>query len=332
MVGKRMFGDSGISVSPIGLGLAALGRPGYINLGHGEDLAHNYDMNAMETRTHDMLDQAFNAGINYFDAAQSYGKAEQFLGSWLKGNHMDSNQVLVGSKWGYRYTADWQVEAEAHEIKEHSLEVLNRQYHISTFRLRNYLKLYQIHSATFKSGVLDNIRVLDRLAEIQDEGTLIGLSLSGPEQPKVLEKALKISVEGRKLFDSVQITYNILEQSGRSMMQRAHDQGLGVIVKEGLANGRLTNRNTSKAQKSLIEHLDKLAATYSVGIDAISLAFILQQPFVHVVLSGAAQPTHLTANLKATGIELSPAELTSLQKFAMDSQHYWKERSALPWN
>jgi aryl-alcohol dehydrogenase-like predicted oxidoreductase len=72
-------------VSQLGVGLAALGRPGYITLGHGDDLAHDYDPAAMERRCHEVLDAAWAAGVRWFDAARSYGHAEQFLASWLRG-------------------------------------------------------------------------------------------------------------------------------------------------------------------------------------------------------------------------------------------------------
>ena len=66
----RELGNSGLTVSPIGLGLAALGRPGYINLGHASDLRSDYNVAAMEERTHAVLDTAWKAGIRYFDAAR----------------------------------------------------------------------------------------------------------------------------------------------------------------------------------------------------------------------------------------------------------------------
>ena len=79
----RLLGTTGLTVTPLGLGLAALGRPGYINLGHAADLAHDYDVAAMEKRAHAALDAAWAAGVRYFDAARSYGRAEEFLGRWL---------------------------------------------------------------------------------------------------------------------------------------------------------------------------------------------------------------------------------------------------------
>jgi len=200
------LGNTGLNVSRIGLGLAALGRPGYINLGHGADLGYEYEVAEMENRTHQMLDLALNLGIRYFDAAQSYGKAEIFLSNWLKKQSASREELTVGSKWGYTYTAEWQVDVDVHEVKSHTPEVFDRQWPESKSRLGDYLRLYQIHSATFDSGVLENTSVLNRLAGIKEKGMLVGLSLSGPDQAAVLEKAMQIYIDGQRLFDCVQAT------------------------------------------------------------------------------------------------------------------------------
>jgi aryl-alcohol dehydrogenase-like predicted oxidoreductase len=78
----RTLGRTGLVVTPIGLGLAALGRPGYINLKHDEDLQHEYAIGVMQAHAHSVLDVAWRAGIRYFDAARSYGRAEEFLAFW----------------------------------------------------------------------------------------------------------------------------------------------------------------------------------------------------------------------------------------------------------
>jgi aryl-alcohol dehydrogenase-like predicted oxidoreductase len=62
---ERTLGRTGLRVGRIGLGLAALGRPGYINLGHGRDLAGETDVSALERRTHEVLDAAHAAGVRY---------------------------------------------------------------------------------------------------------------------------------------------------------------------------------------------------------------------------------------------------------------------------
>ncbi len=314
-------------ISRIGLGLAALGRPGYINLGHSQDLEKDYDMARMEEQTHTMLDRAYALGVRYFDAAQSYGKAESFLSEWLE--KRQPKDVFVGSKWGYYYTADWQIDAEKHEIKEHTIERLNAQWPESKARLDPYLKLYQIHSATFESGVLSNRAVLDRLFEIKSEGYQIGFSVSGAKQAEVIASALEIKNEGKLLFDSVQATYNILEQSAGMALSKAHDLGLKVIVKEGVANGRLTSRNN---EAPFYHSLNQLAKKYSVGIDTISLAYILSKPFANMVLSGAATEEHLVSNIQAAKLTLEKGDVRILDDLKMEAQDYWDERGRLDWN
>jgi aryl-alcohol dehydrogenase-like predicted oxidoreductase len=180
------LGQTGLVVSRIGLGLAALGRPGYINIGHADDLAGGYDVPAMEARAYAVLDAARAAGVRDFDAARSYGRAEEFLAGWLTARRIDAGDVTVGSKWGYVYTAGWRPVAERHEVKDHSLDNLVRQAAESRANLGRQLDLYQIHSATIDSGVLDDPRVLGELARLKGEGLRIGLSLSGPRQAEAL--------------------------------------------------------------------------------------------------------------------------------------------------
>ena len=171
------LGETQLQVSPLGLGLAALGRPGYINLGHANDLNGDYAVEDMQANAHTVLDAAYRAGVRYFDAARSYGKAEVFLGGWLRSREIPPESVTVASKWGYTYTAGWQVKAAEHEVKEHSLAVLRRQWDETQANLGGYLDLYQIHSATLKSGVLENPKVLAELARLKGAGTAIGLTV-----------------------------------------------------------------------------------------------------------------------------------------------------------
>ncbi|MEQ8239179.1 MAG: aldo/keto reductase [Cyclobacteriaceae bacterium] len=320
------FGASSFKVSKIGLGMAALGRPGYINIGHEADLPNTTE-EQMQKHAHHILQEAVDCGITYIDAAQSYGKAEQFLKAWLHDSE-ERRHLVVGSKWGYYYTADWQVKAEVHEVKEHTIERLNLQWPESRHRLDPNLKLYQIHSATFESGVLKNISVLEKLEEIRQEGYVIGLSLSGPNQAEVLQEAMKIQINDSPLFGAVQATFNLLEQSVKPTLQLAYDRGLGVIVKEGLANGRLTSRNN----EPFVKVLESIADKHDVTADAIALAYILQEKFVTTVLSGAATKAHLLANVEAEKVALDMADLMVLENMKSDSKKYWSQRSQLDWN
>jgi aryl-alcohol dehydrogenase-like predicted oxidoreductase len=321
----RQLGQTNLHVSRLGLGLAALGRPGYINLGHAHDL-QSLDATLMEKQAHVILDAAYEKGIRYFDAARSYGKAEAFLASWL--NAKKPADVVVGSKWGYIYTADWQVQADQHEVKEHSKENLEQQFAESTTLLGNYLNLYQIHSATLESGVLENKDVLAKLSDIKQTSVKIGLSLSGVKQAETLKKALRVEVNGSRLFDTVQATYNLLETSAGRMLELAHQEGMGIIIKEALANGRLTERNTSSDFADKLLRLQRYAEHYGATLDAFALAFVFQQPWADVVLSGATTPEQLSSNIKA--LEVTP--LLDVEDFSEDPETYWRVRSRLAWN
>lgn len=329
---KRSFGDTSLQITPMGLGLAALGRPGYINLGHADDLGRDYNEQAMEVHAHAMLDAAWELGIRYYDAARSYGRAEQFLGSWLESRRISSQEIAVGSKWGYTYTAGWEVVAEKHEVKEHSLPVLKGQIKESRALLGDFLDLYQIHSATMESGVLENADVLSELARLRNTGLHIGLSVSGPDQAKTIRKAVEIRFDGWRLFGSVQATWNLLETSAGQALMEASAAGLGVIVKEALANGRLTPRNLEPSFQAKRAFLESLAQETNTTIDAVSLGAALAQPWADVVLSGAATLDHLRSNAAALSLEWDEEMASRLAPLHETPEAYWKTRSQLAWN
>jgi aryl-alcohol dehydrogenase-like predicted oxidoreductase len=313
----RSLGATGLPVSPIGIGLAALGRPGYINLGHASDVGDT-DVGAMEHHAHAVLDAAFDGGVRYFDAARSYGRAEAFLASWLTSRGHD---VTVGSKWGYTYTADWRIDAEHHEIKDLSVDTLRRQLGETRALLGDRLALYQIHSATLESGVLDDPAVRDALARLRESGVFVGFTATGPRQADTVEHALQVGG-----FDAVQATWNLHERSAGAALAAAHAAGLGVIVKEALANGRLTARGDE------VPVLAEAARERACTPDALALAAVLAQPWADVVLSGAATVDTLRSNLAALSVAWDAELDERLAPLAEPAEEYWDRRSTLAWN
>lgn len=308
----------------LGLGLAALGRPGYINLGHGEDVGVDRNVEALRGRAREMLDAAWTAGLRYFDAARSYGRAEEFLGGWLRER---GHRAVVGSKWGYTYTAGWRTDAEQHETKDHRPTALERQWPETLEALGRRPDVYLIHSATLETGVLEDGRVLARLAELAASGVRVGLSTSGPRQADTLRRALAVRVDGFNPLSVVQATWNPLEPSAGEALAEAHAAGWGVVVKEAVANGRLTSRGLT-GRGDVPPRLADSARELGTTPDAVALAAALAQPWADVVLSGAATVGQLRSNLGALHLKLDPATLGTL---AGPPEHYWGERSALPW-
>jgi aryl-alcohol dehydrogenase-like predicted oxidoreductase len=328
----RRLGRFGPRVGGLGLGLAALGRPGYVNVGHDADLGEDRSPEALLARTHAVLDAAWEAGVRYFDAARSYGRAEEFLAAWIRTRGVAPDQLLVGSKWGYTYTAGWRVDAPVHEVKDHSLPVLRRQWMESRELLGPHLRLYQIHSATLSSGVLDDISVLDELARLKEaHGIRVGLSVSGPDQRETVLRALEIERDDRPLFDTVQATWNLLEPSCGIALAEARAAGRGVIVKEALANGRLTARNRDPELARSLAALQEQAKRLNAPVEAVAIAAALAQPFADVVLSGAATLDHLRANLRALDTTWDDEAAERLAHLPEQPEAYWARRRALPW-
>ena len=325
---ERPLGTTGLRVTALGLGTAALGRPGYLNLGHGDDLAGHRTVEGLEARAHQVLDEAWRLGVRHVDAARSYGRAEAFVASWLAARGIEPGAVVVSSKWGYTYTAGWRVDAEVHEVKDHSLATLRRQLPETEALLGPWLGLLQIHSATLESGVLDDGAVLDALAEVRDGGVAVGLTTSGPAQAEVVRRALAVDRGGEPLFGAVQSTWNVLEPSVGPALAEAHDAGRGVIVKEAVANGRLTDRGT--AHDPALGRALAAVGPEGATPDQVALAAALAQPWADVVLSGAATVDQLGSNVGAVALA-DRVDRDALAVLARDPVRYWGERSALPW-
>jgi aryl-alcohol dehydrogenase-like predicted oxidoreductase len=313
----------------IGLGLAALGRPDYINI--RSDNTIDKSINGFKTNALEVLDESYKLGIRDFDVAPSYGLGEQFLLDW--NNSRKHNDVNLSTKFGYTYVANWEIGFDGkHEIKEHSITKLNEQWDISKALLPN-LKIYQIHSATLDSGVLSNKAVLSRLNQLKKNHNLkIGISSSGTEQIKIIEKARDIIFDNEALFDSYQVTFNIFDQSCYMVLRELLAKGKTVIIKEALANGRIFRNKSFQNYKTIYNYLDLLASKYNVGADAIGLRFLIDYLEPTILLSGASNCKQIKQNLKALNFELDQTEIEKLKSLKFSPKNYWEERDNLKWN
>jgi aryl-alcohol dehydrogenase-like predicted oxidoreductase len=316
------LGESGPTVSRMGLGLAALGRPAYITGDRASDLPDR-SVSGMRARTRAMLDAAYEAGIRYADAARSYGLAEEFLAGWLADRgHSD---MIVGSKWGYRYTGDWRLDAPRQEVKDHSLAAFESQLAQSRASLGGRMALYQVHSLTEDSDVLGDTALLAAMARLRSDGVMIGLTTSGPLQATTLRRALDTTVDGEPLFSAAEVTWNLLEPSVGGAAAEAAEAGWAILIKEAVANGRLAPGGDKAGPSS---RLARLAAARGLTPDVIALAAALANPWAAIVLSGAVTSAQLAANLAALTItELNDQDLDMAEPAAA----YWSARSRRPW-
>ncbi|WP_067476573.1 aldo/keto reductase [Actinomadura hibisca] len=310
------------AIRRLGIGLAALGRPAYINLGRAAELPSGRSVDEMRSATWDVLDTAYAAGIRWIDAARSYGRSEEFLGGWLADR--GQRDVTVSSKWGYAYVGDWRMDADIHEVKEHSLSRFREQYAQTRQLLGDRLDVYQVHSLTADSPLFEDAALRESLAQAAENGLRIGFSTSGPRQGDTVRRALDLEVSGQRLFSTVQSTWNVLEPSVGTALREAHENGVHVLVKEVLANGRLAVRPPRALQE--------VAERYDVGADAVAIAAALARPWAGTILLGAVSPGQLRANLQAADLLLDKDDLDGLGTLRTEPARYWADRSDLPWS
>jgi aryl-alcohol dehydrogenase-like predicted oxidoreductase len=316
------LGRDGPLVSRIGLGLAAIGRPAYITTNRAADLGGDRSVETLRELTWQLLDAAHAAGVRYIDVARSYGSAEAFLSGWLA-SRGGAGDVVVGSKWGYTYVGGWDIAAPVQEVKDLSLATFERQYAKTRALLGDYLRLYQVHSLTIESGAMEDLPLLTALARRRRKGLQLGITTTGPRQADTIGQALEVRVDGLQLFSSVQATWNLLEPSAGPALGEAAAAGWAVIVKEAVANGRLTPVGDAGGNDT---PLGRAAASAGATPDALALAAALAQPWVSVALSGAAGIDQLRSNLRA--LEVDAVDIPGI---AEPAEEYWAARSARPW-
>ncbi len=305
----------------VAVGLAALGRPAYINLGRVEALPPGRGVDAMRAATYDVLDDAYRAGVRWIDVARSYGLSEEFLAGWLADRA--PADVTVSSKWGYRYVGEWRLDAEVHEVKEHAAGRFAEQWAETVGLLGKSVTLYQVHSLTVDSPLFTDDRLIGALAELAADGVQVGFSTSGPAQADAIHRAFELEVSGSPVFSAVQSTWNLLEPSVGPALAEAHEAGKRVLVKETVANGRLVVEPPTS--------LARIAREQETGPDAVAIAAVLAQDWRPVAVIGPSSTVQLAENLLAAKVKLSSDELDELATLAEEPIAYWRHRSCLGW-
>ena len=181
--------------------------------------------------------------------------------------------------------------------------------------------------------MLENTAVLQKLFDIKSKNNVkLGVTTSGKNQKDVLDFASNIKMKGVLLFDSFQVTYNLLETSTHDVLSKLLDQGRQVIIKEALANGRVFRNTNYSHYEDLFSTLEDLSQKYKVSIDAVAMRFVIDQLRPDIVLSGASTIDQLSQNLGALKFELENEELNRLNQCAVDADFYWQERKKMNWN
>lgn len=209
----RPLGDTGLRVSPLGLGTVKLGRDQGVKYPSGFTIPD-------DAEARQLLALARDLGINLIDTAPAYGRSEERLGPLLRGQRQD---WVIVSKVGEEFEA-----GQSHF--DFSPAHTRRSVERSLQRLEtDVIDLVLVHSDGNDVAVLRDSGVYETLAELKQAGKIRAFGLSG----KTVDGGLLALERG----DCAMVTYNLNEQGERPVLDYAAQHAKGLLVKKGLASG-----------------------------------------------------------------------------------------------
>lgn len=209
----RPLGNTGLIVSPLGLGTVKLGRDQGVKYPNGFTIPDDAAARAL-------LDQARALGINLIDTAPAYGVSEQRLGPLLRGQRED---WVIVSKVGEEFDSG---QSRFDFSPAHTrLSVERSLQRLETDRI----DLVLVHSDGNDVAILRDSGVYETLAELKREGKLRAFGLSG----KTVEGGLLALERG----DCAMVTYNLAELGEQAVLDHAATHGKGILIKKALASG-----------------------------------------------------------------------------------------------
>jgi aryl-alcohol dehydrogenase-like predicted oxidoreductase len=267
-----------------------------------------------------VVDRAIEAGINFFDTADSYLASEERLGQALKGRR---DQVLIATKFGSPM-GEGKGGASATYVREAAERSL-RKLDIDC------IDLYQLHRPDPNTPIAET---LGALGELVAEGKVreIGCSNFTAEMLREAEQAVK---DGAPKFVSVQNHYNLLQRGDESeAIPECEKLGISYLpffpLASGLLSGKYTRGQTppegtrmhrwgDRAQGSLtdanfdiIDALSAWAKDHGHNVLELAIAWLAAKPFIGSVIAGATKPEQVTANVAAGEWDLSATEVAEV--------------------
>ena len=266
--------------------------------------------------TFEVLDAAYAGGVRYLDAARSYGRAEEFLGAWLD----DAGPRT--SSWARSGATSTPPTGRSTPTRPRSSTTTPTPSAASSRRrARSSATAWRSTRSTPPrlTAASRERRGAARAADLRATGVAIGVTASGPSQPETIDRAVELGC-----FDAVQATWNLHERAAGEALQRAHEAGMAVIVKEALANGRLGPR----------AHDAALAARRARwGRQPTQSRWPRCSRSRSPASCSAGPPretrSRATSPPRSCGCRTRPRGAGALEE---DSDEYWSTRSALPWN
>lgn len=245
----RPVGETGLRLSPLGFGAFKIGR------NQGIKYAQTYDLPSME-KVQQLVSDLLAMGITYFDTAPAYGQSESRLGQTLPAHHPS---LVISTKTGETFE-------DGHSQYDYSQQATEHSIARSCSRLgRETLDLVFIHSNGSDMEILRQSPVVATLQRLKEQGRIRAIGFSG--------KTVQGAQAALDWADAIMVEYHLDDRSHEDVIAQAHEKNIAVIVKKGLASGRLP---ASEA-----------------------IAFVLQNPGVTSLIVGGLNIAHMRANMTA---------------------------------
>ena len=283
---------------------------------------NNFGMTIDADATRAVVDTAIEAGITYFDTAESYGQgqSEEFLGRALAGRR---DQVLVASKWGFTASPDEGKRCGEPAHVRASLEA-------SLTRLgMDHVDHYQLHRPDPDTPVADTLGVL---AELRREGKIREIGCTGFSAEQLREAASVAAEVGVAGYPSVQNHYSLITRAPETdgVLEFCAATGTGFVPYFPLESGLLTGKYRAgealpensrlarwgKRGQAFIDD-DKLAVVARLTSWAearghtlleLAMSYLASNPVVSTVIAGCTSPEQVRSNVAAAGWALSETE------------------------
>ena len=290
---------------------------------YGEPTRGNHAWTLPEASSRPLIQQALNAGINFFDTANSYsdGSSEEILGRALK-DFARREEIVVATKVYFPLTNLSQGLSRKNILQsiDDSLQRLGMEY----------VDLLQIHRWDYETPLEETLEALHDVVKAGKARYIGASSMFAWQFSKALYTA---DLHGWTRFISMQDQYNLIQrEEEREMHPLCQAEGIAVMPWSPLARGRLTRAwgentarsasdeygktlyNSAEENDALIaQRVAELAEQKGVSRAQIALAWMLHKPAVTTPIIGASRAEQLADLVKAVEVSLSEEEMASLE-------------------
>ncbi|MGN4423288.1 aldo/keto reductase [Bacillus cereus group sp. MYBK30-1] len=303
---------AGLNISQLGLGTNAVG-------------GHNLYANVNEEEGKQMIEEAIQQGITFFDTADSYGfgRSEELVGEVLKGKR---HEYVLATKGGIQPLLNGEV------YINNEPSYLRNAVENSLRRLQTeYIDLYYLHFTNSETSYIDSIGELIRLKE---EGKIrsIGISNVNVEQLKEANQYGDIDV--------VQSPYNMLDRTAEEeLLPYCIEAGISFIpygpLAFGILGGKYTEdfkvnekdwrngvnlfeENTYKKNFKRVEKLKGLAKENNIAVSHLALAWLLNKPGIDAVIPGGKRAEQIRESVKTVDVSLNEKDMKKIESILED--------------